>query len=193
MIKKMAGHLSGALANRGIFPAEDTAVYTYGLELVIASVSGVILVFVISLLFWEPLSWFFFLLSFIPMRLTAGGYHAKTHLLCNIVFGVSYTVFMLVPVCLSDLVTPAVLICASFVSLLVTFILSPVEAKNKPLSDQKRILNRRKSLILSFAFLLIAAGSILVGNTYFKLILFFIMGQFAASLSLIAAKLFNKD
>lgn len=193
MIKKMAGHLSGALASRGIFPVEDTAVYTYGLELVIASVSGVILVIAISLVFSQPLAWFFFLLAFIPMRVTAGGYHAKTHLLCNVVFGVAYAAFMLIPAFLSDMITPVILICGSALSLIITALLSPVEAKNKPLSKEKRLLNRRKSLIFSAVMVLIAAGSLLVEQAYFKPFLFLVLGQCAAAVSLIAAKLFNRD
>jgi accessory gene regulator B len=193
MIKKIAGHLSGVMANRGIFPEEDTAVYAYGFELVISSAAGILLAIVISLIYSQPLAWFFFLLAFIPLRRTAGGFHADSHIACNITFGISFSVFMLIPAFLSQLITPAILFSASLVSVIITAALSPVEANNKPLTDKKRVQNRRKSLILAAVFLLAAAGSFFVETKYFMPFLFLAMGQLAASLSLIAAKLFNKD
>lgn len=189
MIHKMASSLSCTLANRGIFNAEDAEVYAYGFELMIATAINIVLVIIISFLFSAPLAWLFFLLSFIPSRTTAGGYHAKTHFKCCITFCVAYIIFMLMPIYLSVFFTPLTLTVISAISLITVLLLSPLPASSKPMDEEQRLLNRRRSIVIAAAALLLTLISFFAGPILFKLIVYFALGQAGAAISLIVTKL----
>lgn len=189
MLNKMALKLSGALAGRGIFNPEDMVVYSYGLELLISTAINILLVMIISFVFMQPLSWLFFLLPFIPLRLTAGGYHSKTHLGCCITFAGAYTLLVLAGILTAAYVTPLMLIGVSAVCLLINLLLSPVPAANKPLDEQEKRRNRRRSLIISAVALLVTALSLFAGAGILMLFIFFLLGQLGAAVSLIVAKI----
>lgn len=191
MLYKMALKLSGALADRGIFSPEDIVVYSYGLELLMSTAINILLIVIISFVFMEPLSWLFFLLPFIPLRITAGGYHAKTHLRCCITFAGAYTVLLLAGILTAELVTPVTLIGVSVVCLLINLLLSPVPAANKPLEEQEKRRNRRRSLVIASLSLLVTAFSLFAGGALTMLFIFFTLGQLGAAVSLIVAKILH--
>jgi accessory gene regulator B len=138
MLGKKAEQLCGVLARRGIIEEEDIAVYAYGFELMLSTAVNIVLVIIVSILFSRPLSWLFFLLPFIPLRLTAGGYHAKTHLGCCVTFTVGYTALLVTGILVSNYVTPLYLIAVSVVCFLLNLLLSPVPASNKPLEPEEK-------------------------------------------------------
>ncbi|SHI22236.1 accessory gene regulator B [Sporobacter termitidis DSM 10068] len=192
MIHKKALQLSGALAGRGIINPEDIAVYSYGFELMMSTAVNIFFVILISVLFSVPWAWIFFLLVFIPLRVTAGGYHAGTHLGCCAVFSVAYAVLLFPAVFLTVYMTPLVLLCLSALSLLTVLLLSPVPASSKPLDEAQRARNRKRSLLIGAAALVITAASFLAGPGLQWMFVFFALGQTGAAISLIAAKLAHK-
>ena len=192
MFQKAARRLSEALAGRGIFEPEDTDVYAYGFELMLSTAVNIALVTVISLLFSAPLSWIFFLLSFIPLRVTAGGYHAETHLACCAVFSVSYAVLLLPAVFLPAFLTPALLTGVSAANLAAVLLLAPLPASGKPLDEKTKTVNRKRSVAIAAAALAITAASFFAGPGLLRLFIYFALGQAGAAISLVAAKIVHK-
>lgn len=73
------------LLSRGIIKESQVRLYEYGFELLFSTVITVLFILLIGIL-WDELSrTMIFLLFFIPIRITAGGYHAKTYSRCFIV------------------------------------------------------------------------------------------------------------
>ena len=87
-----------------------------------------------------------FLAGLVPLRMTAGGYHAKHHWVCIAIGCVTYamTTFPLryIP---SGFVSLFILACCLFTAMTV-WMLSPVEAAHKPLTAEKREKMRNISL-----------------------------------------------
>jgi len=191
MIKKSALYVSGAIARRGIISAEDIEVYAYGFELLISTAVNIAVVILISLVFWEPLAWAFFLLPFIPLRLTAGGYHANTHLACGVAFAVAYTALLLPAIYLPEYMTPGLLTAVSGANFLLVLLLSPVPASSKPLDEAARTANRKKSLVIAALLLIVTALSFAVGPGLLWMFRFFAVGQAGAGISLVAAKIIH--
>lgn len=188
MLHKKALQLSGFLARRGIFDPEDAEVYAYGLELLFSTAISIILVIIVSILFLKPLAWVFILLPFIPLRVTAGGYHAKTHFSCIFMFTVAFAALMALSVLTTGLVTPWMLTGVSAACFSLVLLLSPVASKNKPLSDEERRKNRRKSIILSAAALLAVSVSFFTGAGLLIFFTYLVMGQLGAAILLVVAK-----
>ena len=140
MIKKAAAGYVGWLCANGIVAPEKNKIYAYGMELVLSGLVNVLSVLLISILIFHPADGLLFLVAFIPLRTTAGGYHANSHLSCNIVFLSTFVALKYGSVILY--------LAIAVISLVTLLILSPSEAKNKPLTPEQRRRNRRRSLIL---------------------------------------------
>ncbi|MBE5938505.1 MAG: hypothetical protein E7265_10815 [Lachnospiraceae bacterium] len=82
MIKIIAIRLSNAWGENSIVSKEDVECYRYGLELLISTIINFILTVVVSLIFGRLYSFLPFTIVYVPMRLYAGGYHAKNHFRC---------------------------------------------------------------------------------------------------------------
>jgi len=87
--------------------------------------------------------------AYIPLRIYAGGYHARTHLKCYIC-----SVVLIVSALLAIEFIPwtnFIAITISAISGLIIYILSPVEDKNKPLDAvEVKVYGKKASIILVF-------------------------------------------
>ena len=119
-----------------------------GMELVLSGLVNVLSVLLISILIFHPADGLLFLVAFIPLRTTAGGYHANSHLSCNIVFLSTFVALECLGHLLLKYGSVILYLAIAVISLVTLLILSPSEAKNKPLTPEQRRRNRRRSLIL---------------------------------------------
>lgn len=188
MTKRLAEICTDYLICRDAAEESKRAVLVYGLEVLIATVIGVTLIAVISLVFGQPLAWLFFLLAFVPLRRTAGGYHADTHFSCYLVFAAAFSVCLAI----EKLATVSPVLFCVFVamSFVLILILSPCVPDNKPLSKQRWHRNRQISvflgatdLFLAILFLLLSIDSSILHYYYY--------GVLTAAVSLVAAKIKN--
>jgi accessory gene regulator B len=108
---------------------------------------------IIGLILKKIVSTLIFMLVFIPMRSTAGGYHCETAGKCYLFSMVVYLMVVFTYDCfefgLSDL---CVLIC--FIDFIVIVKLSPVISNNNPFVAKKKSRNRRISIDLSLIYIL---------------------------------------
>lgn len=187
MISKASLRLSDVMARNGIIKPEDAAVYSYGLELMISTFLSILEVIIISFILSEPLAGVLYMLAFIPIRSTAGGYHATTHLYCQLTFAISFTIFILAAKLLAAYILPVYLVAISVMNLITVLILSPIGTSKKPMTELKRKTNRKRSIIISTAYVLIGALSFFAGKAYMEYFTYFAMGQFAAMISMFVA------
>ena len=176
MIKKAAAGYAGWLCANGIVAPEKNKIYAYGMELVLSGLVNV-------------LSVLLFLAAFIPLRTTAGGYHANSHLSCNLVFLGTFIVLECLGYWLQEYCTVHLYLTIAVISLVTLLILSPSEAKNKPLTPERRRRNRRRSLILGG--LNLAIGIILIWGLQAPALwcTSYYLGVIAASVSMWAAQI----
>lgn len=188
MIQKLSSVCAKNIISLGKVHNINEAVLRYGCELILTSIIGLLIMVGLSMLIGHPLAWVFFVMGFAPLRTTAGGYHADSHIRCYTVTSVMFLMGVLTAyeICWNHFTYLAV---SLFSALMVGF-LAPVEAMNKPLSAKRYRLNRNRSLILIFincAIAVIFAMLELVSeeaNMYYA-------GIFFASTSLIIGKIKN--
>lgn len=159
-------------------------IISYGMEIMISTMIGVALMLAISLLAHEPLAWLLFLLAFVPLRHTAGGYHANTHFECYAIC--SFVFFIGVVLGKIQIITSAAALYIVLFSAIIVFIYSPCVPDNKPISSK----NRKKNRTLSIIFI---SFDVIIAITFYSSIniplLDYFWGVLSASLSLVAAKI----
>jgi accessory gene regulator B len=172
-----------------VISQEDTQAYNYGFELLLSTLVNGILIFTAAIFMGVFLHTLFFLAGFVPLRLTAGGYHAKRHWSCIFVTSLAYTIsayaVRYIPI---DSMPLYSLICCIFVSMTV-WMLSPVEADNKPLTEKKREIVRNWSIgIVSFDLIVGLLVAFVAMPNIIPYLSFYVTGAVVAGISLIAAQ-----
>lgn len=183
MINSVTAVLCDKLCALGIFPKSQEKIYTYGFELLLSSVIGIVVLMMISIAGGKAFAWLPYLLGFIPVRITGGGYHAKTHFKCILSFSLVFFAFLLSSIFVD--IQSITYILLSFTTMVISLAVAPVEAINKPLSNEKRNKNRKRCLkyaIVNHVIALVIWTARIQCGEHIGLYFF---GEFAAGISMI--------
>lgn len=189
MIKAASKKLSKIWINSGIISISDFEIYCYGLELLLSTVINLLVIIFISVLLDEPYFFIPYLISFIPLRIFAGGFHASSHFFCILFSGISYACSLLIASHISCVAAETVCVTESIISLILLWLYSPVPANNKPLSEQEAKRSREISLFISVALFILS--TIFYSASLFKVIWcrMFFSGQIVATFLLTIQKI----
>lgn len=181
MVHDLSMKLSISLEEQHIIESSDIEIYAYGIELLLATGVNILIVFVESVLFHKWFAGILFLSGFIPLRTTAGGYHAKTHIGCCSVFIAIYSMCLLILCVLPKSYYLSIIFVTAIVSFLLVLLWAPMEAQGKPTSVNNKRRNRGRSIAICSIDLAIAIISIFVGTMYRWFILCYFLGVAATA------------
>jgi len=189
MITRMAQHTATRFAKKNFYSSTEVNVYQYGFELLFSTILNALGLFAISLIIGTPIHMLLFVAAFIPLRLTAGGYHAKHHWSCFLSMNITYLCFAMLLHCIPNAWLQPYIFSTLIISVILIVLLAPVDAINKPLSDKKKLRLRKQSItiISSYMAVVVVLGFLQQPAGLYGA--YFASGYFAASISLAAAVL----
>lgn len=190
-MKNLSGNLSKALVQNNIISPNKEKQCQYGLELMLSSLTEILVVILLSVIcqnFLQTLTFFF---AFIPLRIYAGGYHADTRLRCFLILLTIYMIFTVLLYIL-PVETYQYIIYGS-----VSFTLIVVVVKAPLLHDRKNMTNREISFFrkVALGICFFEVAFIILGNMFLKnniYILSFVFGQISVTISMVAADIKDK-
>lgn len=148
MIKKMSERFVNWQIKRNLLDEKESAVYQYAYELLINQIFNILIAIIIAIVWHTPVTVFFFLVSYIPLRSFCGGYHAKTNGGCMVVsailLNIVCVIVKLVPTIWLIWVQPVMLAVAG----IIIVICAPVEDQNKRLDHVEIERYKRNSRII---------------------------------------------
>lgn len=155
------------MLKHGIIEAEDAEIYQFGFNQLIFISINLITTVVIGIVFSMLFESVIFLVSYMVVRVYAGGYHAKTQFRCYIIsslfivlalIGVKYIIW-----------EGFVNIIAITIAAIIIFKLSPVETKNKPLDEiETKIYKTKSRQRLAVIYVLCIMAKLLAYDAIFK-------------------------
>jgi len=156
MLDKLITESTNYLIYNQVIDEEHRDVYEYGFHILYINIIDIVSIAIIALLFGTVPQTIVYHVSFILLRNTAGGYHAKTHLRC---FMISTAIFLMSLFIVSWVASPILSISLACLSALFIWAKAPVEHENNPMSMEKynhmKILSRTFSVIfLCLVFLI---------------------------------------
>jgi len=157
MIRLLSSKLADFLCDKNIIPEDEKDIYVYGNELLISSFVGIFLVCVAGVILGEFLNTLAFLVVFIINRQFSGGYHANTFLKCSMVFMLVYLFVLFLSKILLSNYSLFIWLIVAFAHLSIIIDLAPMPNKYKPISDSQRREAKKKIIIISIIFQLVAA------------------------------------
>lgn len=146
IIEKIAKGIANSWAKNSVIEASLIDVYRYGIEISLSSALGIFLVILTGFIFFDTLDAVLFLLTFIPIRMYCGGYHADSYLVCNISM---LCTFSITAICAKHIEVPiyAIFILA-VTGVIIIAAYCPVENKYKPLDSGQKKKCKIISLVL---------------------------------------------
>ncbi len=185
MVHEMARKTANKMVNQRIIESKAAHIYAYGLELLYSSLAGVVALIIISATCGKPFLWIPYLAGFVPLRLSGGGYHAKTHFRCIFTFSLLFSFVLLIE---KLYVIPAKMrIITCLENLVIILLFSPVAAANKPIKECQGRLNRRNSIVLALINLLGCVALVFLFNIHHQWVNLYFAGSSMAGLSMLLA------
>lgn len=185
MIQQIAIKTAERMSERSIIETGKARIYAYGLELLYSSLAGVAALLIISAICGKPFLWIPYLAGFVPLRLSGGGYHAKTHFRCIFTFSFLYFLVLFTERLYPIPVKACLITCS--INLVIILLFSPVAAPNKPLKESSRRINRRNSLLLGLVNLLGAMAVVFLFTPNGQWVNMYFAGSSMAGLSMLLA------
>jgi len=191
MLEKLAHRIAYFYIEKGKIQEAQKEIYFYCFEIMLSTFINFIFLIALALLTNTLIPALIFSIYFIPLRSTAGGLHAKTHLGCVLTLLSIYTLLIILLNMISAETLSLLGIILVIISIIIIFLLAPVDCKNKRLSQEEISEQKHKSrillIIISLSFILVAAFNIILNAA-------FVIGYtvFSVSILMISGKIQNK-
>lgn len=189
MISNISDRITGSLIDAGAVPSEDKALYEYGIRTGILMVINVATAVLIGLLLGMVWQCIVFLIAYNPVRTYAGGYHARTSLVCYLL-----SIPMYAAVLLGIRMLPwNSFICAIAImsAVIAIAVLAPVADANKPLSEREIPVYKNRAC--TYAAVLAGASVMLWIAGMEQTSLSIIMALVVAAVMLVLGKINNRN
>lgn len=154
MITNITKKIISFFINNEIIENDKKELYSYGIRqgiLMILNISTIIILGLLFKLTWEII---LFITAFIPLRIYAGGYHAKTENRCYL-FSIILSLIVIVAIKFIS-VTYFQILCLTIIGSIIIVALAPIEDSNKPLSQiEVEIYKKNTRIILVIEMLIV--------------------------------------
>lgn len=159
MFAKLSDRIADAFVQSQTIPREDREIYRCGVQQLLRYTVSFAATLIIGLLFGMLRQCALFMAAYVPLRHSAGGFHAKTPLRCSL-FSAVLTVAALGLIRLLSGTAEgcAVTLLLSDVCIL---LLAPVGSENKPLDETERRVFRRRARVMTALLTAAAFGMML--------------------------------
>jgi len=149
MSEKLASKLVNLAIGYGVVKEDDEELYLYSYQITIEFVFSWASILILSVFLHTFLGTLFFMAFYIPLRLYAGGYHAKSFSGCYFLSIATYLVFCFIEPYVSAYLPIYALIGIVLCLSAVIAYLAPIEDPNKPmeLADMKRCEKRARVIL----------------------------------------------
>ena len=188
MYNKISKRITEKFVELGIIDKENIDIYKYGFELLLSLMFTTLCILILSIFVKKISETVIYLVGFFVVRTICGGYHAKHHYSCFITTIISYLLFLLFEHLTKNESQSKFFIVITLVfSIVIIAAFSPIEHPDNPMTEYRKIKNRRLGFILIFVLSLCLVSSLFFHNTHY--IFSFASGIFIASLAILAAKI----
>lgn len=157
MIETLAKKITNKFIENRIINSEDNEIYNYCFETTIVSLISHFTLFILSILFNEFICSIIFLISFSVFRKICGGYHADNYIKCSIMSLSSYLALILIIKKFNIVFSSSFYI--FLIGLVIIFLLSPIQDKNKPFTEKQykrfKIISKSLAAILIISFIIL--------------------------------------
>lgn len=159
MIDRVVSIVVNSLIKNDLLQKSEVELYRFGIKRLLLFCINVITTIIIGIIcnmLWQSVV---FSIAYIPLRRYAGGYHAKTPQKCYLL---SVLLILGVLTFICGIPKNELLIIIALAAGIIVFVNSPVESKNKELSEKEREAFKRYSRIILLTELAVMLATLLI-------------------------------
>ncbi len=138
MIVSLSNRITALLLSQKIIKEEDKEIYSYGFQIMISNLLGILLIVLIGLITQEFIITAVYYITFVFLRQITGGYHANSYLSCNTTFFVVSLATIFLIRSIGNSVNILSILLMFIFSLITTAVFAPVENKHKPITQERK-------------------------------------------------------
>lgn len=185
-MEKILLAITYTLFSKGFIENEDIDKCSYGLEVFFISILETLSILIFSMVIKNFVETFLFFLTFISLRMYAGGYHANTRIGCYTTLIINYIFFTVLLQVIPKNIYFVFIYFEMIFTVIVIFLFSPVVHKNKNVSIIEISTYRNMSIMIYvIQVIIIIISMIVIKNNLFTISL--VLGQLSVSISILAA------
>lgn len=191
MIKKASTLIVEFWIKNAIIKTDDKESYCYGMELILSTLINVTFVVILSYyVIGYPIAFIPYIAAYTPLRLTAGGYHASSHLKCILYTQITFIVFVMSALALGKKYIWCLMV-LYMVAVLTVLRLAPVEAENKPLTVEEKHKQQLNTWGFQTIILIVIVIAAIFGVMKNEIVLCVMAANISVAISLILAKIID--
>ena len=164
MIQKLASEVADYFIKKDIFKETEREIYIYGFDLVISGLMNVFLVLIAGILLNSLTYALIFVFVMITVRMYTGGYHADTHIMCNIIFLSAFLVSIVMLDVVNYFSISWVIWFLQCIGLILVTRFAPLENRNKKLNDEQKERYKKIGITLYLTDIVIAVILNIIGR-----------------------------
>ena len=169
MFVKLADNIVKWMLNNQIIEENKAVICKWGISHILDTIFNIATFLIIGILFKMPIETIIFTLGYIPLRIYAGGYHAKTPFRCwclsNIILAVSLVIVQNAKKCY---IAFGVL---SLIAIVVLIVLMPVEDLHKPLDQNDRKKYKKRGVAILAVEICLSVVWVLLHHSQISIVL----------------------
>lgn len=155
MLDKMSSMCTCVLLKRNIINESKTSIFIYGFEFFFSTVLSLISMLLISIAFQMTKEGIIFILFFMPIRMSAGGYHASSFGRCFILTNTIFILYLLLCKLIVPVLNIYLCIIITAVTLIYICINAPIVNINHPITLKRQHINHIRTRQIAAAELII--------------------------------------
>lgn len=191
MITQWANMLSSFFIRKSLIAEDEEEIYEFCFEIFLAAALGWGSLFLLAAITGILKPFICYIFWFCIFRNAAGGYHADSHWKCYLISIVTFLLFLLVQYVVPESIYASCAFCFTIISILIFFLLAPVEHPNNPFSIQDWERHTRKTRLFMLCFSIIQILLLTLHMTAFSFNMS--LGSLQAALSVAVAYYFNRE
>lgn len=184
-MEKVVHWISSGFVENGIILEEEQEVYDFGIECIILKGIHYASYFLIALFMKAPFALFIMGCAFLPLRRSAGGYHAKTRIACLLVS--CFTVFAAILFFKLNVGTEVYFL-GFLISVILIIVYAPLDNENKRMNQLEMQYFRKKARIILMIVGMVILGARVCG--YLDICKMLISGVMVSAIAIIGGKVF---
>lgn len=183
-MEKIITFLSDTLTESNIIEKNKIKIFCYGMEVFLLSVFEILSILLLSLYISNTLNTIMFFGAFLPLRLYAGGYHAKTRFSCFMILIAVYAAMTCITESLVNNYLSNIITLATIVNIIIVFVYAPVINPNKKRNEHEIGVYKKKSkTIVMLQTIFVIVYQLVLPNS--AALFSFVIGQSAVTFSML--------
>lgn len=192
MFKKYADKMTSVLICNNMIDNNESRVYSYGFEILMAFIVNITTMLLIGFLFGKFTYILFFLMCYCPIRQFSGGYHADNYFRCLLTFVFIILSTILIIENLNIYLFKNIIMIIASISWIGICLLCPIEHRSNPISDREKSTYKKVAVFISTVVLSMTVLSFLL-NIFVDYFIYSVFAMFWIFIMLVLGKLKAKN